>query len=214
MRYVMRSPQILNSFLNSVFIAGIGTSLSLLVTSTMGYALSKKNIKIRYVLLPAVVVTLLFKPGIIPTYMVVRGVGLLDTRWALMVPVLINPFYLIIMMKFFEGLPRDVEESAIMDGAGTGTVFARIVVPLSTSGLAVIVLFYAVERWNDFFLGVIYINDRMKYPLQVLLRDIISAGGERIQAASTVFAALPIIIVYPFLQKYFVRGVLLGSIKG
>ncbi len=231
MEYVVTSPQMLSSLLNTIYITVVGTALSLSVTALMGYALSKKYIKVRFIVLLAVTFTMLFKPGIIPTYIVVRGVGLLDTRWALMIPVLINPFYLIIMKTFFQSLPQDVEESAIIDGAGTGTIFMRIVVPLSMNGLAVILLFYAVGRWNTFFHAVMYINDMSKYPLQVLLREIIVLGtsldssqgasemvrnvpAENIKAATIVFATFPILVVYPFLQKYFVKGVMLGSIKG
>ncbi len=231
MEYVITSPQMLSALLNTVYITVIGTALSLTVTALMGYALSKKYIKVRFIVLLAVTFTMLFKPGIIPTYIVVRGVGLLDTRWALMIPMLMNPFYLIIMKTFFQGLPQDVEESAIIDGAGTGTIFMRIVVPLSMNGLAVILLFYAVARWNTFFHAVMYINDMSKYPLQVLLREIIVLGtnldssqgaselvrdvpSENIKAATIVFATFPILVVYPFLQKYFVKGVMLGSIKG
>lgn len=231
MEYVVTSPQMMSALLNTVYITVVGTALSLTVTALMGYALSKKYIKVRFIVLLAVTFTMLFKPGIIPTYIVVRGVGLLDTRWALMIPMLMNPFYLIIMKTFFQGLPQDVEESAIIDGAGTGTIFMRIVVPLSMNGLAVILLFYAVARWNTFFHAVMYINDMSKYPLQVLLREIIVLGtnldssqgaselvrdvpAENIKAATIVFATFPILVVYPFLQKYFVKGVMLGSIKG
>ncbi len=231
MEYVITSPQMLTSLGNSVFIAVVGTALSVTITALMGYALSKRYIQVRTVILVAVTVTILFKPGIIPTYMVVRGVGLLDTRWSVIIPVLISPFYLIIIMSFFRTFPPSIEESAIMDGASQATIFSRIVVPLSMNGLAVILLFYAVQRWNTFYHAVMYINDMSKYPLQVLLREIIVLGtsldssqgasemvrnvpAENIKAATIVFATFPILVVYPFLQRYFVKGVLLGSLKG
>ncbi len=231
MKYVVTSPQMLTSLGNSVFITVVGTSLSVTVTAMMGYTLSKRYIKVRALLLMAVTVTMLFKPGIIPTYMVVRGVGLIDTRWSVMIPVLISPFYLIIIKTFFQSFPPHIEESAIMDGASHARIFAQIVVPLSMNGIAVILLFYAVARWNTFYHAVMYINDMSKYPLQVLLREIIVLGtnldssqgtselvrdvpAENIKAATIVFATFPILVVYPFLQRYFVKGVMLGSLKG
>lgn len=231
MEYVVTSPQMVNALINTIYITVLGTAISLTVTALMGYALSKRQLRVRTIILMLVTFTMLFKPGIIPTYIIVRNVGLLDSRWALMLPMAINPFYLIIMKTFFQSLPQEVEESAIIDGAGTGTIFTRIVIPLSMNGLAVILLFYAVGRWNTFFTAVIYINSMAKYPLQVLLREIVVLGtsldstagaaelvqdvpAENIKAATIVFATFPILVVYPFLQKYFVKGVMIGSIKG
>jgi len=230
-KFVITSPTMVQSLINTFYITAVGTLISVLLTAFMGYALSKKFIVVRTIILQLVIFTMLFRPGIIPTYIIVRGFGLIDSRWSLMLPVAISPFFLIIMMNFFRSLPAELEESAVIDGAGTATIFFRIVIPLSMPGIATIMLFYAVQRWNTFFRAVMYINDMAKYPLQVLLREIVVLGtnleqssgmtenlndipSENIKAASIIFATFPILLVYPFLQKYFVKGVMIGSIKG
>jgi len=230
-RYVLNSPQLLQSLANTLFITVAGTLLSVLLTGTLAYGLSKKYIMIRRPALLLVVFTMLFNPGMIPNYLVVRGMGLINSRWALIVPVLVDAFNLLIMKTFFQQVPLELEESALIDGADPMRIFFYIVVPLTMHGIATICLFYAVARWNTFFSGVLYLNRMSQYPLQVILREILVAGTtleggagfsqdalniptEGVKAATILFATAPILIVYPFLQKYFVKGALLGAIKG
>lgn len=180
----------------------------------------------------AVVFTLMFSGGIIPSFLVVRALGLIDTYWAMMLPLAVNSFNLIILKNFFQSLPEGLEESAKIDGASDFGILFRIVIPLSMPAIATISLFYGVAYWNLFQQAVFYINDSTKWPIQVLLRQIvIMASGldtdasnldegfirppeHTIKMAVIVFATVPILLVYPFLQKYFAKGVLLGSVKG
>ncbi|MFP4383180.1 MAG: carbohydrate ABC transporter permease [Spirochaetia bacterium] len=230
-KHVFASPQMTRAMLNTIYITVVGTIISVVLTAMLGYALSKKQIVVTSVILQLVVFTMLFKPGIIPTYLIVRSTQIIDTRWSLMLPVAIQPFNLIIMKSFFQNMPDELEESAIIDGAGWFTIFIKIVVPLSMAGLATVVLFYAVQRWNTFYHAVIYLNDMKKYPLQVVLRELVIQGTRleesamvegsatdfpemNLKSAVIMFAIIPILIVYPFLQRYFVKGVMIGGIKG
>jgi putative aldouronate transport system permease protein len=169
--------------------------------------------------------TLLFSGGMIPTFLVVRTLGLLDTMWAVILPSLISTWYLFIMRTFFEAMPEELEDAATIDGCGYMQVLIRIVVPLSAPVMATIGLFSAVNQWNSFFDAMIYLNDRKLYPLQIMLRNILIAGTnvqgegdltylETLKYAMIVISTVPILCVYPFLQKYFVQGAMIGSIKG
>ena len=231
-RYVFQTPTLLRSFGVTVFITVVGTAVNMLLTITAAYGLSKIDLPGLKILMTFVVFAMLFSAGIVPTYIVVNKLGLIDSLWALIWPSAVSIFNLILLRNYFWSVPSEIEDSALIDGANDWQVLWRIVVPLSMPAIATIALFYAVGHWNEFFSALFYINDNSKWPLQLLLRSIIietnfqgmgSATGEvqlrvispeNIKAASIVFATVPILIVYPFLQKYFVQGVKLGAIKG
>lgn len=215
----------------SVMITVIGTFLSLLITACLAYPLSKRYLPGgRYILL-AIVFTLLFNGGIVPTYLVVRGLGLTNTIWSLIIPTLVSPFYMFIMRTYFIGLPPEIEESAKVDGCGEIQTLYRIVLPLSMPILVTIGLFYGVIQWNSYFNAILYLSDRALYPIQVILRNMITTSSvsqelgssvttvqtlppDTIRMATVVVATLPLLAIYPFIQKYFIKGMLVGSIKG
>lgn len=207
----------------------IGTSLSMIATTLAAYALSRKMLPGRSGLLFMIVFTILFSGGTIPTYLVVKSLGLMNSFWALIVPGLVSAFNLIIIKSFFEQLPSELLESATVDGAGELTTLWRIVLPLSMPSIVTISLFYAVGHWNSYFDGVLYLNDRRLWPLQVVLRTILlqsqmqevqeqsndaSVSSLAIQMAAVIVSTVPILLVYPFIQKHFTKGVLIGAVKG
>ena len=217
----------------SVYITVFGTLLSLLVTTATAYVLSKRYLKGQRLFLLLFFFTMLFEGGIIPLYFVARSLGIVNTLWALMLPLLINTFFLLIMRAFFLSFPDSLEESAKIEGANDISILLRIVMPLSKAVIAVIGLFYAVERWNDFFYALMFINREKLQPLQLLVYSLISPGSgasfaqitetylqsmgvvlETIKMAAVVIAVVPILIVYPFIQRHFTKGILIGSIKG
>jgi putative aldouronate transport system permease protein len=215
----------------SVFITSVGTVLSLIGTTLLAYGLSRRVSFAHRPLLMIVLFALLFTPGIIPSYLIVKSLGLLDTYWSLTLPVMINAFNVIILRAFFMELPEEVIDSARVDGAGDFAILWRIVLPLSKGVLAVIALFYGVAYWNSFFSALLYINDVAKVPLSLVLRtyvvnqtqlgvDQLGAAGENIppqeaiEMAILVLSIVPILIVYPFVQRHFTKGVLIGAIKG
>ncbi|HJC69543.1 carbohydrate ABC transporter permease [Brachybacterium sp. EE-P12] len=218
------------ALLNSLFITVVGTFLSTLFTALLAYGLTRTRFApgARGVLL-MVLLTMLFGAGLIPNYLLVKNLGLLDSYWALILPVLISPFNMVVMRAFFMGLPGELLEAARIDGASELRIFATIVLPLSKAVIAVIALFYAVGYWNVFFNALIYINDTDKWPIQVVLNQFVVQNSDianvtnpdmppppavSVQNAVIVLATVPILCVYPFLQKYFTKGVLTGSIKG
>ncbi|WP_159884829.1 carbohydrate ABC transporter permease [Paenibacillus puerhi] len=214
------------AFLVTIFITVVGTAANLLLTTLMAYPLSRKKLPGRSLFLMMVVFTMLFSGGLIPTYLVVKAVGLLDSVWAMIVPNIIWSFNILIMKSFFESLPEELFESARMDGAGEFRILWQIVVPLSVPSMLTVGLFYMVGHWNEFFQAIMYVTDRTLFPLQVVVREILMltqqplesvdnmTPTETMQMASVILASLPIIMVYPFLQKHFTKGMLLGSIKG
>jgi len=212
----------------SVAITVIGTLLSLAVTIMMAYGLSRKIWGSKFFLLLALT-TLLFTPGIIANYLAVKQLGLLNTYASLILPVLINAFNLVVLRQFFMGIPGELLDSAKIDGANDFDILTRIVLPLSKAVVAVVALFYAVGYWNNFFNALLYLNDSSMWPLQLVLRLYVVQGAplpsagdvvenapplQSIQMAVVVVALIPILCVYPFLQRYFTRGVLSGAIKG
>ncbi|WP_462409872.1 carbohydrate ABC transporter permease [Neobacillus sp. Marseille-QA0830] len=228
--YILGSDRFIHSLLVTVYITVVGTFVNLVFTSTMAYVLTRGIIGQRQILF-LVLFTLLFSAGMIPTYMVVKQTGLLNTFWALILPVAISPYNLIIMRQFFLGIPEELSEAATIDGANEIQIFTKIILPLSKPSLAAFGLFYAVSHWNSYFSGVLYLNDPAKWPIQVVLRQIVivnepnaALGGhevmevlpppETVQMAAILLATIPILIVYPFLQKHFAKGVMLGSVKG
>jgi putative aldouronate transport system permease protein len=228
-RYILSTSTIFRALGVSVFVTAMGTFVSLLLTSFMAYALSKPYLRGRRVINFLVIFTMLFSGGMIPTFIVVQNLGLIDSLWALILPVAINAFNFVIMRSFFQAIPDSLEEAARIDGCSDLGVFLRIVLPLSLASIATIGLFYAVGYWNTYQNAILYINDSEKWPIQVLLRQIvIVASGmnadasvvdvvppaQSVKMAVIVVATLPMLLVYPFIQRYFVKGALIGSVKG
>ncbi|RAV19004.1 carbohydrate ABC transporter permease [Paenibacillus contaminans] len=231
-REILSSPRIPQALQVSVTVTAIGTALNLLVTTLLAYPLSKRFVPGRNAILMALVFTMLFNGGLIPTYLVVRGIGLYDTIWAMIVPGMVSTFNLLVMKTYFENLPQELEEAAKVDGCGDVTTLYRIVLPISMPIMATLGLFYGVTHWNDYFKGIMYLTDKTLYPIQVVLRGMIQSPNvsqelqaintmelaqlppETVKMATVVVAIIPILIVYPFLQKYFVKGMLIGAVKG
>ncbi|EGG36042.1 carbohydrate ABC transporter permease [Paenibacillus sp. HGF5] len=228
-QYIFSSDTLPRSLLVSIYITVVGTLINLAFTSLMAYPLSKPHLRGRNPILLGVLITMLFSGGMIPTYFVVNGLNLTNTLWSLMIPSAISAFNLIVLKNFFQQIPDGLEDSAKIDGCNDLGVLIRIVLPLSLPAMATFGLFYAVAHWNTFFNAILYINDNEKWPIQVLLREIVILAQSRvgdssfdemdvqpltIRMAVIVFATVPILLVYPFLQKHFAKGVMLGSVKG
>ena len=219
------------ALLVSIFVTGVGTLLSLILTSTLAWALSRRGTVANKQMLLLVLVSLLFAPGLIPTYLVVRQFNLIDSLWALILPTAVSAFNVIVVRAFFVNLPEELIDAARIDGASEWQIFRRIALPLSKAVLAVVGLFYGVGYWNAFFNALLYLNDASKWPLQMVLRTYVINGTEMgtaemgqaveaappqttIQMAILVISIVPIVIVYPFLQRHFTKGVLTGAVKG
>ena len=229
---VFSTPSILRAYGNTLFITVIGTFLSLLLTMFTAYPLSKARFRGRRLFTLIFYFTMLFSGGLVPTYLVIRDLNMIDKLWALILPKLISVYNMLLLINFFKSIPEGLEESATIDGANDLTILMRIVLPLSLPIFATLTLFYAVGYWNSWFDAVMYINRSKNFPLQLVLREIIQsvdlsyvAGGgadysmsdttiQSVRLATLVVAILPIMSVYPILQKYFVKGVLIGAIKG
>ena len=231
-KMAFKNPLILTSYMNTLFIVVVGVAVSLILTALGAYFLSREDVKLKRPIGLLIILTMYFSGGMIPFYFTVTELGLENSLWSQILPVAVNTFNLIIMKTSFEGIPRGVEESAAIDGAGHWTILFRIVLPLSGTIMAVIGLYYGVAYWNSWFNAMLFIKERTKFPLQLVLREILLqnetgnmlGGGvdmgeagqisEAIKYAVIVIATLPIICVYPFLQKYFVKGVMIGAVKG
>ncbi len=211
----------------SVGITLVGTTLSLVSTTLLAYGLSRPGSYGSKPILLLVLFSLLFAPGIIPMYLTVKQLGLLDSYWSLILPMLVNAFNVIVMRAFFLELPQELLDSAKIDGAGEIAILTRIVLPLSKAILAVIGLFYAVAYWNSFFSALLYITENEKYPLSLVLRTFVVNNAtigtgdsgtalpqQSLQMAMLVVSILPILFVYPFLQKHFAKGIMIGAVKG
>jgi putative aldouronate transport system permease protein len=218
------------ALLVSVGVTVAGTALSLACTVLLAYALSRPGVVGGRPILMLILFTFLFPPGIIPAYLVVKSTGLMNTYAALILPVLLNVFNLVVTRAFFQGIPAELFDAARLDGASEGVILRRIVVPLSKPVLAVVGLFYAVAYWNAWFTALLYLQDSSKWPLTLVLRTYVNAGGQLVdpsaqsdgafasapqttQMAVVVMATIPIVLVYPFIQRFFVRGVMTGAIK-
>jgi putative aldouronate transport system permease protein len=232
-RLIFRNPSVLSGYGNTLVYVTAGTALSGLLTLVAGYVLSRKRVKYRGALMLFVTFTMLFNGGLIPFYLVVRSLGLLNSRLAVIIPSALSVMNIIIMRTAFMGVPDSLEESARIDGAGDLTVLFRILVPVVKATFSVILLFYAVGQWNGWFSASIFLKDRGLYPLQLILREILLQNQTSsmsdstqilsdnldiykplIKYATIMVATVPILCVYPFVQKYFVKGVMIGSIKG
>lgn len=230
-RQIFSTSELLNSFGISVFITVVGTAISMAATIGASYALSKKKLPGRSIIFMFIVITMFFNGGMIPTFLLVKNVGLYDKVWSMILPTAVNTWYLIIMKNFFASLPEALEESARIDGAGVFRILWSIVIPVSTPIIATITLFYGVEKWNEWWNAMLYLNDAKLFPLQLVLRNLIVKDAatssmlasyihsgtfvakESTKMATAIVAILPITVVYPFLQKYFAQGIMVGSIK-
>ena len=232
-RLVMKNPNIATGYQNTLFIIVLGTFLNILLTSFGAYVLSRKNFKFRNIMMILIVFTMYFSGGLIPRYLLVyNSYHLGNSIWALILPQAISTWNLIVMRTSFQSIPDSLEESARIDGANDFVVLFRIILPLSLPVIAVMVLFYGVGHWNSWFDAMIFLRDRELYPLQLILREILISNstdimlggvtdfddremvGESIRYATIMVATLPILFIYPFIQKYFVKGVMIGALKG
>ncbi|WP_170318898.1 carbohydrate ABC transporter permease [Allorhizocola rhizosphaerae] len=229
-RSIFAGGVVTRAVLISVIITVVGTAISLASTAMLAYALSRPGSLAHQPLLMVVLMSLLFTPGIIPSYLMVKQMGMLNSLWALIIPTAVSGFNVIVMRAFFMELPAELIESARIDGASETRILLRVVLPLSKAVLAVIGLFYAVGYWNAFFNAMLYINDNDKWPLQLILRTYVVNNAmlgtdqlgtsealppqQSIQMAILVIALVPILLVYPFLQRHFAKGVLTGAVKG
>ncbi len=230
-RYIFSTDMMIRGLANSIFVTAAGTAFSMLVTMLMAYGLSRRDLDGRSSIMFLVVFTMLFSGGLIPTFIVVKELGLIDSYLSLIIPTTISAFNMIILKNFFQNLPEGLEESAKIDGCNDFGILFRIVLPLSMPAIATISLFYAVTYWNTYLPAILYLNDTDKWPVQIILRQIVivSSGlsfdsegfedaapppSQAVKMAAIVVATLPILMVYPFLQKHFAKGALLGSIKG
>lgn len=226
---ILSGGAVTRSVLISIGVTLTGTVLSLICTVFLGYALSRRGMLGGKPILLMVLATFLFTPGMIPSYLMVKELGMIDTYQSLIVPVLVNAFNVVVVRAFFQNLPDELFEAARMDGCGEFRMLWRIALPLSKAVIAVVGLFYAVSYWNTFFNAILYINDQTKHPIQVVLRQYIFRGtsaigsdvaivrdlpASSVQMAVLITALVPILLAYPFLQKYFTKGVLTGAIKG
>ncbi len=235
------------SFMNSIWYTVVGTAVSLVLTLLMSYPLSKKRLPMRRFYTIILVITMFISGGLVPTFLLVNSLGLYDSFFAMILPGAISTYNVMVMTSFFRGLPDELEESAMLDGANDVTILLRIIIPLSTASIATIGLFYAVGRWNDWFSAMIYLKSTKKFPLPLILRELIlenkledmmNLGGnagnlgagknlsvmrdenmktvtaDTLKYATLFVSMVPMMVIYPFVQKYFVKGVMIGSLKG
>jgi putative aldouronate transport system permease protein len=230
--FVLGNSSLIKGYANTFYYVGAGTLLSVLFCSLGGYCVSRRNTLWMKYLIILMTFTMFFHGGMIPTYMVNKFLGIVNTRWVIVITGIISVFNIIIVRTAFQAIPASLEESAQLDGAGHLTILFRITFPLAKATIAVIALFYAVGKWNEYLTAAIYLTDRKLYPLQIILREILiqssgtnefDLGAEAgsynlykklLQYSTIIFATLPILCIYPFVQKYFVKGVMIGSIKG
>ncbi|MDR6882426.1 carbohydrate ABC transporter permease [Bacillus sp. 3255] len=228
---VLSNSMILIGYRNTIIYVVLGTMLNVMLTAMMGFALSRRGPLLVNGIMFAIVITMFFGGGLIPTYLVMKQIGLINSWFSVIFPGLISTYNLIIMRTHFQSMPIELEESAKIDGANDLMVLFRIMLPLSLPILSVMMLYYGVGHWNAWFNASIYLSDSNKYPLQLVLRNILTLNStddtlvglgsrkgqdmnEIVKYACIMVSTLPIVMVYPFLQKYFVKGVMIGSIKG
>ncbi|GMK47337.1 sugar ABC transporter permease [Paenibacillus glycanilyticus] len=230
---ILQNDKIWTGYGNSIMYTVIGTVINIIMTILAAYPLSRPDLPLRNGIMVLITMTMFFSGGLIPTYLLVKDLGMVDTMWALIVPGAIATYNLIVMRTYFQNsIPWELQEAAHMDGCSNWRLLVSIILPLSKPILAVMVLFYAVGHWNSFFNALIYIRDEGKYPLQLVLREILlisqsaqTDGGsvglekqillsESIKFAVIIVSSLPVLVMYPFVQRHFVKGVMIGSIKG
>lgn len=227
---VFANPSIWTGYANTAFYVIVGSAVNLVMTVFAAYGLSRKNVFGRGAIMKMIVFTMFFGGGLIPNFLMMKSFGLVDSRWALILPGAISTYNMIIMRTSFQGVPASLEESARIDGANDFTIMSKIIVPLSLPVMAVITLYYAVGHWNAFFGAVVYLRTKKLYPLQLILREVLISNStdsmmtdtgsadkaglrEIIKYATIIVSTVPILCLYPFLQKYFVKGVMIGSLK-
>lgn len=231
---IFQNQEILTGYLNTIMYTLVGTAINLAMTVMAAYPLSRPNFAGKNLITGIMVFTLFFSGGLIPTYLIVKEMGMLNSFWALVIPNAVSVWNIVIMRTFFQSsIPGEIQESASIDGCSNLQILWKIVLPLSMPIIAVMILFYSVGHWNAYFNALIYLTDRAKYPLQLFLREILIQGqmeqminvgdeshartlmeAEAIKYAVVVIANLPVLLLYPFLQKYFVKGVMIGALKG
>jgi putative aldouronate transport system permease protein len=231
---VFANPLIVRAFMNSIYLVIVGTTVNLVMTSFAAYVLSRKDVMWKGVLMVMIVTTMMFQRGLVPFFLTVRALGLLDTLWSVIFGFALAGYNVIIMRTYFQTIPDSLEESAKMDGANHFTILFRIILPVAKPVVATMILFYGVARWNGYFYVMIFIRDRLKYPISLILREVLIANtadtmsgaadagrignieriSDSIRYATTMVATVPILMLYPFLQRYFVKGVMIGSLKG
>ena len=227
-RVVLQNPNIPRSYMNTIFYVVLGTSVNMILTTFGAYALSRKGYMGKRILTLLIVFTMYFNAGLVPNFLLVKNMGMYNTVWALVLPGAVSTWNLIVMKTSFQSVPVSLEESARLDGANDFVILFRIFLPLSKATVAVTILFYAVTHWSAWFNAMIYLSDRAKFPLQLIMREILianSTGGnsmtdtdamfleEVVKYATIVVSTVPILFIYPFAQKYFMSGVMMGSVK-
>ena len=228
-KYILRDNQFFRYYWNTIFYSVCGTFISVVATALLAYPLSKPRLRLNKVITPFVVFTMYFAGGTIPNYIVITQLlGLKDSMWAIILPGTISTFNLLVMKSFFASLPEELEEAAAIDGMGTYQIFLKIIIPLSKPIIATMCLFYLVGMWNEWFAPMLYLDTKDKWPIALYVRQLVegannteigsSAEASSVQAtiksATMVLTSIPIILVYPFVQKYFVKGMTIGAIKG
>lgn len=231
---VFKNAQILSGFANSIFYTVVGTCINIVMTIMAGYPLSRKDFYGKGIIMAVFTFTMLFSGGMIPSYLLVKDLGMIDTRWAMLIPGAVGVYYVIIARTFFMStIPEELYEAAQLDGCSDIKFITRVVVPLSSALMAVLVLFYAVGHWSTYFNALLYLREPGKFPLQIVLRNILikNAGSaammddvdamvraiglqELLKYSLIVVASVPVLLIYPFVQKYFVKGVMIGALKG
>jgi putative aldouronate transport system permease protein len=228
-----REANVWRGYRNTILYTTLGTAINVSLTMTAGYALSRRELLGRSVIMRLIVFTMLFSGGLIPTYLIVKGLGMTNTIWAMVIPNAVSAWNLIIARTYLQTtIPQELLEASLVDGCSYTRFFTDVVVPLSGAIIAVLALFYSVGHWNSFFMGLIYLQDYSKYPLQLILRDILigfqTSGAaddaktlqemqriaDLMKYALILVASIPVMVLYPFLQRYFVKGVMVGAIKG
>jgi putative aldouronate transport system permease protein len=230
-RLVLTNPMIASGYMNTVFIVVVGSAINITLTAMLAYALSRKRLLWGPVLMGIVMFTMFFDGGIIPRFLLVKDLKLLDSLFSVILPYAVNTMNVIILRTFFMSIPESLEESARIDGAGDIMILFRIILPLSGAAIAVIILYYAVGHWNSWFSASLFIRNRSLFPLQLILREILITNSNEsmtvdskvseiaeleiiLRYAAIVVSTVPILVLYPFLQKYFIKGVMIGAVKG
>ncbi len=227
-KQLMSHSQFIQALTNSVIITLMGTTISMILTVPLAYSLSNRNLPGRRIIMFLVLFVFLFNPGLIPTYLLVTGLKLQNSFWAITLPPAVSVYNTLVMMSFFEGLPEDLKEAARLDGASEFKILINVILPLSKPILLTISLFYGVHFWNEFFTPLLYLNDNSMLPLPVLLRNILISASfnefveytafstssmESLKSAGVLITMIPMLIVYPWIQRYFTKGTLVGSVK-
>lgn len=223
---VIKNGDMMRSMAFTIYLTVLGTAINVLITALGAYPLSQKDLPGRKIIWMLILFTMFFSGGLIPLFLVVRSLGILDTVWAMILPTTVSTFNLILMKTFFQGLPDSLLESARMDGCPELHILFKIVIPLSTPILATLCLFYGMTHWNEYFQALIYMTSMEKFPIQMMLQRMIGEGGveliaakgkiipvQAMQSAAVFFVLVPVLVVFPFIQKHFTKGALLGSIK-